>query len=259
MTVEAMRQVASQFTVEGVAAAALFSEGAGKVVALVGGGVEGFIKLADFKGVPESAVAAFGETVRLVITAFQNIAALFTVEALAAATTFANGVNIVVSTIKTALDAFGTLADFKGTAEGIVTSFTAGLASLLSELQKQVLPASVDVGAQIIQGIIQGVIGGQGALADTLIRVVAEAINGLRSSLGIASPSRVMEQMGAFTMQGLARGITGGTPQVVGAMSTAAGAITNTYDNRTYNVNYTGAAPSSGSALQDMHLLALLG
>jgi len=44
--------------------------------------------------------------------------------------------------------------------------------------------------------------------------------------LGIESPSKVFRQLGEYTMQGFAQGITGGTPGAVGAMSTAVGGTT---------------------------------
>lgn len=78
-----------------------------------------------------------------------------------------------------------------------------------------------DAGRQLIQGFINGVTSMAGALWDSVTSVIGNAIDGAKSLLGIASPSKVFREIGDYTMQGFARGIEGGTSYATKAMDDA--------------------------------------
>lgn len=64
-----------------------------------------------------------------------------------------------------------------------------------------------DVGCNIMNGLAGGIQSMVGGLIDTVGGAINSVIDGAKSLLGIASPSKVFKQIGKFTMQGLDVGI----------------------------------------------------
>ena len=62
-------------------------------------------------------------------------------------------------------------------------------------------------GRNLIQGLINGVGAMAGALASKCTSLAGNAVNAIKRKLGIASPSKVMHQIGLFTGQGFIDGI----------------------------------------------------
>lgn len=79
------------WTADGAAAAAVFADGAGKAIAIIGGGVEGFVKLAAFQGVPQTAIDAFGVALNAAFAVIEYIAASWIPEFVVRAAVFADG------------------------------------------------------------------------------------------------------------------------------------------------------------------------
>lgn len=63
------------------------------------------------------------------------------------------------------------------------------------------------IGANMIQGLINGIMGMGGQLVGSLSGLVKNAIASAKSVLGIASPSKVFEDLGSFTGEGFAIGV----------------------------------------------------
>lgn len=80
-----------------------------------------------------------------------------------------------------------------------------------------------DAGVQLIQGFINGVTSMAGALWDSVTGIVGNAIDGAKSLLGIASPSKVFAEIGDYTMQGFAKGIASEAKAVARGMRDAIG------------------------------------
>lgn len=83
---------------------------------------------------------------------------------------------------------------------------TAG--QMLSDLWNKI--ASFDLtsaGANLVQGLINGIGGAIGGVADALIGGLQSAVNSALSFLGIASPSKLFDWVGQMSMEGLAGGI----------------------------------------------------
>lgn len=70
------------------------------------------------------------------------------------------------------------------------------------------------VAVDIIMGFVNGIKGGAGLVLNAVKGLGSTVINGIKGVLNIQSPSRVMEQLGAFTGQGFAKGIESEIPRV---------------------------------------------
>lgn len=64
-----------------------------------------------------------------------------------------------------------------------------------------------NTGTQLIQGLVRGIQAGAGAVFSAISGVVTGAIDWAKELLGIASPSKVFMEIGAFTGQGFVAGI----------------------------------------------------
>ena len=73
-------------------------------------------------------------------------------------------------------------------------------------------PTRESIGGQIIQGMVDGVMGAASSLIDAVGGAVSGAIDWAKGLLGIASPSKVFREIGQFTMQGAALGVEDGAP-----------------------------------------------
>lgn len=62
----------------------------------------------------------------------------------------------------------------------------------------------------VIDGMVAGITGGASRVVQALAGVGQAAVGGVKSVLGIASPSKVMAQMGAYTAEGFAVGVDSG-------------------------------------------------
>lgn len=77
----------------------------------------------------------------------------------------------------------------------------------------------IDTGTALIDGLVLGITNGAAKVAGALKGVVDGAVKGAKSALGIASPSKVFEEIGGFTAEGMAVGVDGGAADVSSAMT----------------------------------------
>lgn len=80
-------------------------------------------------------------------------------------------------------------------------------------------------GRAIIDGLVNGINAAPQAVWNALKNVVLAGVNGIRDYLGIASPSRLMMEIGGFVTAGLAIGIDQGRSAVATAMRGLAGTV----------------------------------
>lgn len=104
---------------------------------------------------------------------------------------------------------------------GRAASAVAGLWPAVKNAWGDVLGLSVKLGEDIINGIVQGVKNGAGMIADAAKRAAKDALDGAKHALGISSPSKEFAKLGAYSMQGFARGVEGGTADAAAATSSA--------------------------------------
>jgi hypothetical protein len=78
-----------------------------------------------------------------------------------------------------------------------------------------------ELGANLVDGLVEGITAGVGRVIAAVKGLGQSAMATLKSTLGIASPSKVFAEFGSFTAEGFAQGVEGGSALVdsaVGAM-----------------------------------------
>lgn len=97
----------------------------------------------------------------------------------------------------------GWVSQFASNATSAASQFGSSLRSGLAAI-----PGTLgNIGANIIQGLVDGVTGAAGKLIKAVKGAVGDAIEGAKNLLGIHSPSRVFRKIGQYTMQGAALGV----------------------------------------------------
>jgi len=141
----------------------------------------------------------------------------------------------------------------------ILTDINTRLRNFISD----VLTSAINLGRSIVDGIAQGIAQAKAAVEKALKSVIDAAINRIKQTLGIASPSRVMaELIGAPISQGIAAGIVSGVPDIQKALGltvaagtgTATQSVQNFYLNASYQT--TQSQSSITNDLRAMQLLA---
>ncbi|SFB30417.1 phage tail tape measure protein [Azotobacter beijerinckii] len=74
-------------------------------------------------------------------------------------------------------------------------------------------------GADILQGLANGITGALGSVKEAITGAGGAAIGWFKEKLGIHSPSRVFAQLGGYTMQGLEQGLVAGQGGPLGAIA----------------------------------------
>lgn len=82
------------------------------------------------------------------------------------------------------------------------------------------------IGRDLIQGLINGILGKLGALKDTVVGAASSVANWFKSKLGIHSPSRVFEGLGGFVMAGLDQGLAANTSGPLSRITELSGQMT---------------------------------
>jgi hypothetical protein len=87
------------------------------------------------------------------------------------------------------------------------------------ELVTGVPQTMTGVGANMMQGLVDGITGGAANVVKAITGAVGDAITGARKLLGIASPSRVFAEMGGYTAEGFAMGVDDGAGEAQSALA----------------------------------------
>ncbi|CAB4137255.1 Phage tail tape measure protein [uncultured Caudovirales phage] len=77
----------------------------------------------------------------------------------------------------------------------------------------------MQVGRDMIQGLVNGILAAPGAVYRALMDVVGSSVDRIKEYLGIQSPSLLFAEMGGYMMEGLGIGISEGQRYVNGAMA----------------------------------------
>lgn len=138
-----MERISAEFELEGVDAAAAFSESAGAISKALGDVVGGLSGLATYQGAGAldafghygfSQLWAFERDLRQVLHVMQGLAKDFTGAGLDAAVTFAEAVNVIVDSVKDALKALLGIGEYEGLGSNL-GAFITDLQSVIAELQ----------------------------------------------------------------------------------------------------------------------------
>ncbi len=130
-TINDFALLAEQITPDATKAAALFAEGAGKVVGIIGAGVDGFTKLADFAAPASSAISAFGKTLRAVINDLALVAEQVTQQATDSAAKFASGATTVLGVFGNGIAGLMDLAKFVAPSQKAIDDFAYAVGHLV--------------------------------------------------------------------------------------------------------------------------------
>ncbi len=84
--------------------------------------------------------------------------------------------------------------------------------------------SALEAAGNFISGLVNGITGGAGMVIDAIKGLASSALGAFKGILGIASPSRVMLQMGGYTAEGFAGGMDAGAAVVESSASTLAAA-----------------------------------
>jgi hypothetical protein len=80
----------------------------------------------------------------------------------------------------------------------------------------------VDVGRNLLMGLVEGVTGAVGAVVSAVTGAVSSAIDAAKDVLGIHSPSKVFAEIGDNTAQGYVQGVEAGTPEAQSSLAAMA-------------------------------------
>lgn len=161
-----------------------------------------------------------------------------------------------------AVSAGSGIADFfmNWTLLGLVVKHWDSIASFLGGLAAKFMT----IGSQIMQGLINGFLGGLATLKNAVNGVGESAIGWFKEKLGIHSPSRVFAELGGYTMAGLQQGIADNQAGPLGAVAgmakqlagagfslSAGGALASAVPiDRRPPIRAQQAAPAAGAAAQ---------
>jgi tape measure domain-containing protein len=147
---------------------------------------------------------------------------------------------------------------------GLATIATVG-ASALAGFATQVIGVGLSlttafqsIGTQMIDGLVSGITSGVTRVGDAVRGLASGAITTARETLGIASPSRVFEELGGYTAEGYERGIRGGAAGAQDAASAmvappgAAGAGGPTGGRGVFQVFIDGAGREASSIVDEI-------
>lgn len=114
------------------------------------------------------------------------------------------------------LAGFDSAADqFQNFSEGVTDAIDTvmGVFDTLSAMADDMMSA----GADLVQGLVDGITSNASAIVQALVAAVSGGVDAVKKTLGIASPSKVFDEIGGYTAEGMEQGIDGGAAGVAGA------------------------------------------
>ncbi len=114
-----------------------------------------------------------------------------------------------------------------GVVIGIIGAALAGIAALIAIVVavkvafNNFANSVLELGKNIVSSLVNGIKNAGPAAVGALKDVVNSAVNAAKSALGIASPSKVFEELGEFSAEGFAQGIAGQAGNVQGVSAGA--------------------------------------
>lgn len=190
------------------------------------GNIAGFLRQLPSRAADALNQMAFivGVTIGRIIRFFldlpaQIIAALVALPGLLVAffTTTGNNARTVIA------NAFNSIVDF---ARGLPSRLLDALRTMISGIAtfaSELVPRAIQLGRDIVGGIISGIRATIGGIGRTLMNGLNSAIDGIQHGLGIGSPSKVLAaEVGRWLPPGIEEGVQQATPSL---LSTIAGLV----------------------------------
>lgn len=181
----------------------------GTILSVIGGIVSGIVSTVS---------GAFNAVVNIVSGAISSAVAFITGFASSIANTFngiagaiGNAINGAANTLRSGFSGMVSAATgFIGNLVSTVGSIPGRIQGVFSNAGSMLVSA----GRNIIQGLIDGITGAISGAISAVQNAVGGIIDGAKSMLGIASPSKVFREIGQFTMQGAALGVEDDAPML---------------------------------------------
>lgn len=123
------------------------------------------------------------------------------------------------------------LSMMQGMAEGFlqgVGTFLSNVGTFIAETIANIIQSRIEfynAGIDLIKGLIEGIISGEVNIGDALRALGEKILEVLRTTLGIASPSKFTMEMGQFLIEGLVQGLVENIGLVTEAIATVAEAV----------------------------------
>jgi phage-related protein len=133
--VDWMVRLADEFDVTGVDAAVVFADAVEHIIAPIKNAVDAFTSLKEYEHVPDTRMSTLAADLYGAVYWMQQIAGSLNGPGLVAAATFADAANKILAPIKTALDAFKSLNEYKGIAPKAILQFQSDFYGVLGMLQ----------------------------------------------------------------------------------------------------------------------------
>lgn len=177
----------------------------------------------------ENALIAIGAAVALAGVAWAVFnAGVIAGWAVAAAAAVASAASIAAAWVVAALPAIAVIAAIAAVGVAIYQLITywddvvEGVKLIWSDLTSWLgdrATEMIDIGRNILLGLVEGVTGAVGAVVSAVTGAVSSAIDAAKDVLGIASPSKVFAEIGTDTSAGFTQGVEAGTPEAQGSLT----------------------------------------
>lgn len=132
--IQSLGTAAQAFEDGWLAQASRFEDTASKGLALLGSGIDGLLKLTDFKAPSIAAINAFGDTVTALVQQLGTVAQVFKAEWLAQAGVFADAAAKGIGIIGSGIDGFLKLSSYVGIAPNVLNAFAADLQRVVQKM-----------------------------------------------------------------------------------------------------------------------------
>jgi phage-related protein len=163
--------------------------------------------------------------------------------------------NIVVSVVSSTFNAAVSLV--KSAWNAISSAVSSGVDSVINFFRN--LPSNImsalgslgsllaSAGRDLINGLINGVKAAAAGIADAVLAPIKNAVAGVKSFLGISSPSKLFAEIGVDTGRGLVVGLERITPAVVAATTDVASSMAGALAVPAANLSLTSLANGAGA------------
>ena len=139
-----------------------------------------------------------------------------------------SAVQTVISTVKSLYNTFSNMPVIQQAIEKITEAFNRLSNIDLSSIGKRIMAGIAgilgkfgfeSVGTNITSGIQNGLISGAGSVISTMMEIATSIINAICDILQIHSPSRKMQEIGKFAIEGLCNGLKEGSSKIWAVLS----------------------------------------
>lgn len=149
-------------------------------------------------------------------------------------TSVANTINFIITIINDVIKVITWLINKFNEAKSKVSNATSGIRNAVVGGFSEMLSKVRNVGSNIIDGLIGGITGGANKLYNKCKEVGKKALNKIKETLGIHSPSTEFAMVGKFSMLGFEKGLMDMQPEIdkaINSMFTLNPSLTGTMNN----------------------------